>query len=216
MNKICNLANILRKYINRVRWRKRNRHNHTFLKDVDAINSVNVGKNTYGTINVLYNGADVALKIGHFCSIGPNVVFILNSEHHINNISTYPFKVMVTKSEKSEALSKGDITIDDDVWIGYGATIMSGTHIGQGTVIAAGSLVSHDVPPYAIVGGVPAKVLKYRFTEEVIEYMLTLDYSRLSEQMIKEHVNDLYIAVDGMELNDIKELYKWVPKKHEY
>lgn len=68
---------------------------------------------------------------------------------------------------KHEATSKGDIVVKDDVWIGYGSIILSGVHIGQGAVIAAGSVVSHDVPPYAIVGGVPARLIKYRFSEEM-------------------------------------------------
>jgi len=112
-----------------------------------------------------------------------------------------------------EAFSKGDITVDDDVWIGYGVTILSGVHIGQGAVVAAGAVVTHDVPPYAIVGGVPAKMIKYRFTPPVIDYMLTLDYGALTEELIKVHVNDLYTEIDGMELEDIEKLFSWFPKK---
>ena len=76
-------------------------------------------------------------------------------------MSTYPFRVKILRSCTSEAFSKGDIVIGDDVWIGYGAIIMSGVHVGQGAIIAAGSVVTKDIPDNAIAVGVPAKVVKY-------------------------------------------------------
>ena len=82
------------------------------------------------------------------------------------------------------------------MWIGYRATILSGVHIGQGAVIAAGAVVTKDVPPYAIVGGVPARVIKFRFGEEVLTRLGKLDYSKLSEIWIKEHIDELYETVD--------------------
>ena len=105
------------------------------------------------------------------------------------------------------SLSKGDIKVDDDVWIGYGATILSGVHIGQGVVVAAGSVVTRDVPPYAIVGGVPANVIKYRFSSDLIEELLMIDYSKLTKEEIKKHITDLYRP-----LIDKKQI-AWMPKK---
>ena len=84
---------------------------------------------------------------------------------------------------------------------------MSGVHIGQGAVIATKSVVTKDVPPYAIVGGVPAKIIKYRFEPEIIEELLKVDYNKLTDEMIKEQINELYT-----ELKDIKQL-DWMPKK---
>ena len=104
-------------------------------------------------------------------------------------------------------MSKGDITVDNDVWIGYGATIMSGVHIGQGAIVAAGAVVTKDVPPYAIVGGVPAKVIKYRFEPELIKELLKIDYSKLTKEKVEKHIDDLYA-----ELKDKRQL-DWMPKK---
>ena len=203
---------IQRKILTR-KWRKVNRHNETAPGNVFDINTVEVGQYTYGRINALTFNDQNKLKIGHFCSIGPNVMFVVSADHYLDRISTFPFMVKVTQTVTTEGLSKGDITVEDDVWIGYGATILSGVHIGQGAVIAAGTVVTKDVPPYAIVAGVPAKVIKYRFSQEWIDYFLTLDYGKLDASLIKEHVDQLYLSVEGMDLNEIKKSYSWFPKK---
>lgn len=179
-------------------WRSQNPHNMTTI----ALNGFNhgeiiVGKNTYGRLDV-YNDTKSKLEIGNYCSIADGVKFLVGMEHHVNSISTYPFKALIM-GEKTEALSKGNIVIDDDVWIGNGALILSGVHIGQGAVIAAGAVVSKDIPPYAIAGGVPAKIIKYRFREELIKELLKINYSELTEEMIKEHIEDLYASLENKE-----------------
>lgn len=168
---------------------------------------VTVGKYSYGELNVVAFGKKSRLVIGNYVSIAQHVSFLLDVEHHIDTVSTFPFKVKIVGSEKDEAFSKGDIVIEDDVWIGYGATILSGVHIGQGAVIAAGAVVTKDVPPYAIVGGVPAKVIKYRFKEEMIEELLKIDYGKMTKEMIQAHEKELYT-----ELTDLAQL-DWEPKK---
>lgn len=190
----------------RIKWRKLNKYNDTYATDFFDINQVSVGKYTYGGLRVLTYNKDNKLSIGNYCSIGPDVVFMLSADHYISHISTFAFKVKVL-NENLEGVSKGDIIVDDDVWIGYGATIMSGVHIGQGAVVAAGAVVTKDVPPYAIVGGVPAKVIKYRFDPEMIEELLKVDFSKLSKEKIEEHKNDLY-----EELKDKRQL-DWIPRK---
>ena len=190
----------------RKRWRNNNRVNTTIALNIFDINSVFVGKHTYGGIEVLNYNNYYKLTIGNYCSIATDVMFILDADHYTNHISTFPFKVKVL-GEQFEGVSKGNIIVDDDVWIGYGATIMSGVHIGQGAVVAAGAVVTKDVPPYAIVGGVPAKVIKYRFEPEMIEELLKIDYSKLTKEDIEKHIAELY-----MELMDKRQL-DWMPKK---
>ncbi len=201
------LRNFIRRIISRIKWRKRNPHNGTILKNPFNMDAVKVGNHSYGFLDVLRDGDRGNLTIGHFCSIAANVMFVVSSEHNTKTVSTYPYKVRCLHTQASEAFSKGDIVVDDDVWIGYGATILSGVHIGQGAVVAAGAVVAKDVPPYAIVGGVPAKVIRYRFSPEIIEALMKVDYSRLTKEMVAEHVDDLY-----ENLTDPAQL-AWMPKK---
>lgn len=175
----------------RKKWRKVNGHNRTSPMNVFPLDLVSVGKKTYGNLYVLAFNRDSKLEIGHFCSIAPGVTFILSADHPTDKVSTFPFKVKIM-GEALEGTSKGDIIVGDDVWIGYGATIMSGVKIGQGAVIAAGAVVTKDVPPYAIVGGVPAKIIKYRFSEEQISELIKIDYSRLEDSDIVSHIDELY------------------------
>ena len=143
-----------RSYSFKRNWRKNNGHNQTSAGNIFNDKLVSVGKYTYGQLNVLTFDDKTKLNIGNFCSIGPNVWFIPSADHSLNHISTYPYKVNVL-GEALEGVAKGDIIVEDDVWIGLGATILSGVRIGQGAVIAAGSVVSKDVPPYALCGREP-------------------------------------------------------------
>ena len=167
------------------------------------------GRYSYGEIGIVAFNNNSKIKVGSFCSIAQEVKFLLDADHSISTVSSYPFKVKMLGTLHFEATSKGDIIVEDDVWIGYGATIMSGVHIGQGAVVAAGAVVTKDVPPYAIVGGVPAKVIKYRFSPELIEELLKIDYGKLSKEDIEKHIDDLYT-----ELKDPSQL-EWMPKKGE-
>lgn len=190
-----------------------NKNTNVYLERETKIDLIKVGKYTYGPIYTLIFNKESKLMIGNYCSIAPKASFILSADHDTNYISTFPFRVKVLGIVEIEGVSKGDIIIDDDVWIGYGAIILSGVHIGQGAVIAAGAVVTSDIPPYAIAGGVPAKVIKYRFEPSIIDYLLTLDYSTLTETMMKEHIDDLYKPIDTLTLDEVKVLYNWFPKK---
>ena len=189
----------------RKKWRKANAHNQTFVKSCFDTASVRVGNHTYGCIDAqISNGGK--LEIGHYCSIAEGVKFLVSADHPLDHISSYPFRTKLLTGEP-EATSKGNILVEDDVWIGCRVTVLSGVRIGQGAVVAAGALVTKDVPPYAIVGGVPAKVIKYRFEPEMIEELLKIDYAQLDRAMIQIHENALYQKLET------KEQLSWLPKR---
>ncbi len=189
------------------KWTKNNPHNETFPQNIFPMECVHIGRYSYGELNITSFNNKSQLFIGDFVSIAQHVTFLLDVEHHIDYISSYPYKAKILDDPNPEAFSKGNIMVDNDVWIGYGATILSGVHIGQGAVIAAGAVVTKDVPPYAIVGGVPAKVIKYRFEESTIKDLLMIDYTKLTKEMIEQHVNNLYEPLTELAQLD------WLPKK---
>lgn len=164
-------------------WKRRNRHNMTAPVNVFDPSRVSVGKGSYGGIEIYTYGApDAKLMIGNYVSIGPNVRFMLSGEHRTDTITTYPFRAYDPINPECEDICKGPVIVKDDVWIGMGSTILSGVTIGQGAVIAAGAVVTKDVEPYAIVGGVPAKLIRYRFLEPIRKKLLSVDWSTLSAE----------------------------------
>ncbi len=199
-------------YAMKKKWRQRNSHNNTKLERLCPSELIHVGNHSYGFLDVHCSNRENQLFIGHFVSVGHKSVFLLSSDHDIERISTFPYKVEVC-GKAYEGESRGDIVVEDDVWIGFGATILSGVHIGQGAVIGAGAVVTKDVPPYCVVGGNPAKMIRYRFKEPVIEYLKTLDYGKLTDELVREHMEDLYLKIDGMSLEEVTERYAWFPKK---
>ena len=119
------------------------------------------------------------LKIGEFCSIACGAKFLFNSANHtMKSLSTYPFPIFFeewgldVRDITSAWDNKGDIVIGNDVWIGYEAVIMAGVTIGDGAIIGTRAVVTKDVPPYTIVGGVPAKEIRKLFSEEMIAHLL--------------------------------------------
>lgn len=195
----------------RKKWRKKNRKNFTKALGLFPIDSVKIGNATYGWLNVLSFTNKYSLYIGSYCSIGPNVTFVLESDHELSNLSTYPFKVKIL-GEYSEAISKGNIVLDDDVWIGCGAVILSGVHIGQGAVVAAGSVVTKDVPPYAVVAGNPAHIIKQRFKDDIIKELLKIDYSKVDAESVKENIGFFYRNVENMSLEEVHDLIRSIQK----
>jgi acetyltransferase-like isoleucine patch superfamily enzyme len=182
----------LSQYFFRRRWHRLNPHNETIPVNIFRLEKVSVGKKTYGLINTMDSSpSDTKLIIGSYCSIAPGVHFLLGGEHQIDGISTFPFKVKCFGHER-EAHSKGDIVIGDDVWICTNAIICSGVKIGQGAVVATGAVVTKDVEPYAIVGGNPAKVIKYRFNEIIRNKLLEIDLCKLFDSFRGEDINDIY------------------------
>lgn len=136
-----------------------------------------IGKYSYGWQQLCYKETMLG-EMGAFCSIAQNVT-IPYGNHPLDTVSTHPFfyGTIFGLTDKNIPLAdvapgNGKVVIGHDVWIGTGATILTGITIGTGAVIAAGAVVTKDVPPYAIVGGVPAKIIRYRFDEETIAQLL--------------------------------------------
>lgn len=129
-----------------------------------------IGDYSYGWPKILFDDGRSKLKIGKFCSISKGVVIFLGGNHHTHWVSTYAFAELIPEARgyNAQACSKGDVTIGNDVWIGQDVMILSGVTIGNGAVIAARSVVSKDVEDFAVIGGVPAKRIRYRFSEEEI------------------------------------------------
>lgn len=123
------------------------------------------------------------LMIGKFCSIACGAKFFFTSANHtMKSLSTYPFPIFFDewgldiKNVTSAWDNKGDIVVGNDVWIGFEAVILSGVHIGDGAIIGTRAVVTRDVPPYAVVGGIPAKEIKKRFDEETIQKLQQIEW----------------------------------------
>lgn len=151
--------------------------------------TIKIGDNT--TINgpgTEFHGVSSGIEIGKFCSIARHTA-MQDHNHDVNHITTYFIKhnVFNEPSRKNDMISKGKIVIGNDVWIGTQSVILAGVTIGNGAVIAANSVVTTDVPPYAIVGGTPAKVLKYRFDTTIINELLRIKWWDWSIEKVKEN-----------------------------
>ncbi len=169
-------------------------HSTVYLQNVVTDPSIVVGEYTtyddfvrdprdFQKNNVLYHYPvnHERLSIGKFCSIACGARFLFNSANHaLSSLSTYPFPIFfeewgLSVDDVSRAWdNKGDIVVGNDVWIGYEAVILAGVTIGDGAIIGARAVVTGDVPPYTIVGGVPARPIRKRFSDDVIEALLEL------------------------------------------
>jgi GT2 family glycosyltransferase/acetyltransferase-like isoleucine patch superfamily enzyme/2-polyprenyl-3-methyl-5-hydroxy-6-metoxy-1,4-benzoquinol methylase/predicted Zn-dependent protease len=168
-----------------------------------------IGEFTYGTPVIRWWGENVKLKIGRYCSIAANVKIYLGGNHRYNCVTTYPFASPPMNKDWPNAnqrglptlpATKGDVVIGHDVWIGDDVVILSGITIGNGAVIAARTVVTKDVPPYAIVGGNPFKIISYRFSQEEIAMLLEMQWWDWSPAIVNyfvpylcaENVTDFY------------------------
>lgn len=190
-------------------FRRKNSHNEMTLANTVNIDRIQIGSFSYGRLrlSVFDSGNDLLIKIGNFCSIAPDVNFICGGAHHTEYLLSYPVGVkMLSKSDDS--ISHGPIVLEDDVWISTGATVLSGVRIGKGAVVAAGAMVTKDVPPYAVVGGVPAKIIKYRFSPDVIKRLMKIDFSKIDKETVKSNQELFTKPFDFGMLDKLEEIIK--------
>lgn len=167
---------------NELRWRIRD-------------SRISVGRGTYGgpTI-VLYSRKD-SVSIGQYCSIANDVLLLAGGEHNTSFASTFPFRVYFgadpgalaadpKEIEYADATYKGPITIGNDVWIGFGATVLSGVTIGDGAIVGARAVVAKDVAPYSIVVGNPARTVKTRFPDPIVKALLKVRWWDWKDEVI--------------------------------
>lgn len=182
-------------------------HRLCFLKNIIKNPNIVIGDYTYYDDfenvenfekNVKYHFDFVGDKliIGKFCMIASDVKFIMNGANHLTKaLSTYPFAIFGNgwehAMENKSYPQKGDLIIGNDVWIGYNATIMAGVTIGDGAIIATNSTVIHDVEPYSIVGGNPAKEIKKRFPEDVIAKLVAIKWWNWDIEKITKNIQNL-------------------------
>jgi virginiamycin A acetyltransferase len=182
-----------------------------YLKNVITRDNIKVGDYTiyndfyndprdFEKNNVLYQYPinNDKLIIGKFCSIACKAKFLMTSGNHtMRSLSTYTFPIFYEEwgldvSHITDAWdNKGDIVIGNDVWIGYDAIIMSGVKIGDGAIIGARAIVTNDVPPYTIVGGIPAKVIKKRFSDDIILKLLKVRWWNWPYEKIQANIKHI-------------------------
>ena len=161
--------------------------------------------------NVLYHYPinNDRLKIGKFCSVACGAKFFFTCANHaMNSLSTYTFPIFFeewgldAKNIRQAWDNKGDIVIGNDVWIGYEAVILSGVTIGDGAIIGARAVVTKDVPPYTIVGGIPAKPIRRRFDERTVERLSALGWWNWNEEKIRRNIAAIQSGnIDELEKN---------------
>jgi len=206
------IVRILKHYLKLIlfkrKWKRTNRHNFTEAKNFFPIELVEVGNYSYGVLEVYSWGSkNEKLKIGSFVSIALGVKFLLGGNHRFDTPFTFPLQSYFS-NEGDDAISKGPIVIEDDVWIGMGSIFLSGIKVGRGAVVAAATVVTKDVPPYAIVAGNPMKIIKYRFNEKMISELLKIDFNKLSNEFIRENIQLLNTKIDGSTINKLESLFK--------
>ncbi|MBD9734670.1 CatB-related O-acetyltransferase, partial [Streptomyces sp. H28] len=179
-----------------------------FLKPLITSPSIEVGEFTYyddpdaatefERRNVLYAYGPEKLVIGRFCAVASGTRFLMaGAEHPTMGVSTYPFTMFGgewtdrTLDLVTAMPSRGDTIVGNDVWFGYGATVMPGVRIGDGAIIAAGAVVTADVPPYIVVGGNPARPIRQRYSDAEVALLLEAAWWDWPVDVITRHVRTI-------------------------
>jgi virginiamycin A acetyltransferase len=144
--------------------------------------------------NVLYHYGPELLRIGKYCALGEGTTFVMNgANHRMDGPSTFPFPIMGGEWAEHFGLitglpGRGDTVVGNDVWFGYGATVMPGVRIGDGAIVAAKAVVVEDVPAYGIVGGNPAKLIRKRFRDDEIARLLDVAWWDWAPEKVGRHI----------------------------
>jgi acetyltransferase-like isoleucine patch superfamily enzyme len=185
--KVVHQLRELTQYPNRIDPAYNPRQTRLMLRGLIAKYGWQVGDHSYGAPNILeLNRAK--FSVGRFTSIGQDVVVLLGN-HRTDTVTTYPFKTLrrfwhTAAASQDDHSSKGDVVIGSDVWIGHGVTILSGVQVGDGAVLAANCVVTKDVPPYAVMAGNPARLVRHRFDEDTVKQLLKIRWWDWSEDQI--------------------------------
>ncbi len=160
---------------------------------------VSIGRHTYGVRQGTIVGPSVEspVKIGHFCSIAPGVAILCHVGHPTDLPSTFPFRSRLFGRKHSigasaDSVTRGSVSIGDDVWVGQGAIILSGVTIGIGAVIGAGAVVTKNIPPYAIAAGNPAEIIRMRFEDDLIAQLMETAWWELPDSSLLRLEQVLY------------------------
>jgi acetyltransferase-like isoleucine patch superfamily enzyme len=160
-----------------------------FTKDYFKNDHILIGDYTYGLPDIFNFSNRYHLSIGKFCSIGPRVLIMMDGNHRTDFITTYPLDYHVKGIERNpdNYSLRGNVTIGNDVWIGHSVIILPGVTIGDGAVIGAGSVVTKDVGDYEIVGGNPARNIRFRFSEEQIKLLKDIQWWNWPIEKVKKN-----------------------------
>lgn len=182
---------------------------------------ISIGRYTYGGATFKLWSEHERIEVGSFCSFAENVLVFGGGEHRSDWITTHPLRIAFNSlgaGQDGHPYSKGPTTIGSDVWVGHGALILSGVKVGSGACIGAGALVARDVPPYSIVAGNPARVVRFRFTETQIASLLEIRWWTWPVEQIRRHESllcsgdiDTFIAVAKSGMTEPASLSKVSP-----
>jgi len=188
-------------------WRLLGVDYNSFLRKTDYVmlkddNYVQKGVGTYDNGAKVWRWTDSKLVIGKYCSIAYNVNFIMDDGFHgLSPVTSYPFinrntvNVELLDIKKTLKQKKG-IAVGNDVWIGLNAVILPDVIIGHGAVIAAGSVVTKNVPDYAVVAGVPARIVRMKYSDHEIQRLLEISWWDWNEEVLNKNIEDFYLQLD--------------------